>query len=540
MKVQAFLARRLLAAITIGVAFAMLATVFMQYSTLAATMERLRDQNVDASLSNMMPIISESMWAFDAASVGRAAEALLRDPYISGVAVRSAEGEIALQLGDLANTPFQELPATQTRTETLNNKSLAISTPVFHSFGGNNTIIGWINLRSNNDLISHQVRLVLGGVLISAIVAILLLLLVLYGVVQRLVARPIQRFTDYVNRISPQDFTEWSRQRDPMLERRKDEIGRLYRVFNHQQEILIERDRALQEHRDMLEHTVEQRTQELQTSNEELTESLQKLKFAQEELLQSEKLASLGNLVSGVAHEVNTPLGISITAASHLTSETRRAQRALAKNELKKSELEEFFDECLETGTLLSGNLDRAAHLIRAFKQVAVDQTSEEERRINLHGYIDEILASLRPKYKSARIQVINDIDPDINLMMRPGALAQVITNLVINSLLHGFDDATRPGTIRLYSETTHADQLHLIYEDDGIGMSEETLRHIFDPFYTTRRSRGGSGLGMNIVFNLVTGKLGGKIQVENPPDQGCRINITLPRGPKVPTESPP
>lgn len=245
MKVQAFLARRLLAAITIGVAFAILATVFMQYSTLSATMERLRGQNVDASLSNMMPLISESMWAFDVDSVGRAAEALLRDPYISGVAVRSVEGEIDLQLGDLRDASREQLAPTDRRTEVLTEQALNIATPVVHTFGGRETIIGWINLRSNNHLISDQVRLVLGGVLVSAIVAIVLLLLVLYGVVQHLVARPIQGFTDYVNRISPRNFEVWRQEREPLLENRKDEIGRLYQVFNHQQEILIERDRAL-------------------------------------------------------------------------------------------------------------------------------------------------------------------------------------------------------------------------------------------------------------------------------------------------------
>ena len=170
-----------------------------------------------------------------------------------------------------------------------------------------------------------------------------------------------------------------------------------------------------------------------------------------------------------------------------------------------------------------------AAHLIRSFKQVAVDQTSEEQRRINLRLYIEEVLASLRPKYKNAPVEVINDIDADLALWLSPGALAQVATNLVINSLLHGFDDGQRPGQIRFSSRPVGTDRLELLYEDDGLGMSEETLKHIFDPFYTTRRSSGGSGLGMNIAFNLVTGKLNGRIQVDSKPMDGCRIRITLP-----------
>lgn len=528
-QVNAFLARRLLVAITLGVACAILVTILMQSWTLTRTMEGLRDRNVDASLGNMLPLIKESIWAFDTANVERAAEALLRDPYISGVAVRSVEGEINLQLGDLADNSPSWLQPTDTRTDLITETALIIATPVFHEYNDRLTTIGWIYLRSENELIRNQVGLVLGGALVSAIVAIVALLMALYWVVQRLVARPIRHFSEYVRRISPDDLTQWSQQRESWLEGRNDEIGQLYEAFNRQHDNLIERDRALRQHHDNLEKIVAERTEQLQQSNRSLTDSLEKLKIAQEELLQSEKLASLGNLVSGVAHEVNTPLGISITAASHLTSEARLTQRALLNNELKKSDLERFFNECLETGDLLSTNLDRAAQLIRSFKQVAVDQTSEEQRRINLRAYVDEVLASLRPKYKTAPVEVVNDIDPDITARLSPGALAQVVTNLVINSLLHGFDDGQRAGQIRFSSAPASVDRLALIYEDDGTGMSEETLKHIFDPFYTTRRSSGGSGLGMNIVFNLVTGKLGGRIQIHSPPHDGCRFRITLP-----------
>lgn len=528
-RVNAYLARRLLVAIFIGVAFALLATVFMQYTTLTRTMEGVRDRNVDASLSNMLPLISESMWAFDVDSVFRAAEALLRDPYISGVVIHSVEGEIDLKIGDLKNAPSESLQPTDQRHEVVDQNALLLATPVTHRFNDEMTTIGWIYLRSDNHLITDQVRLVLGGVLISALVVLILLLAVLYGVVQRLVAEPIQRFSDYVERITPDDFSQWTEYHDPRLQRRQDEVGRLYQAFRRQHHNLIERDKALQEHRSTLEQTVEQRTLELQESNQELSESLEKLKIAQQELLQSEKLASLGNLVSGVAHEVNTPLGISITAASHLHSEVRHVNQAFADNQLKKSDLERFLEECRETSDLLSNNLDRAARLVSSFKQVAVDQSSEEKRRINLRNYVDEILSSLLPKYKKTPVEVHNDIETNVELTLEPGALSQIVTNLIINSLLHGFDNGQTAGTIRLSSRPGPDNTVLLTYKDDGRGMSEETLKHIFDPFYTTRRSSGGSGLGMNIVFNLVTGKLGGRIKLDSPPYQGCHITIRLP-----------
>lgn len=528
MTVNASLARRLLLFITLGVAIAILVTILMQYSTLNRTMEGLRDQNVDASLGNMLPIIQESMWAFDSSGVTRAANALLRDPYISGVAVRSAEGEISLNLGDLNEASFTDIPPGETRTEWNDTGSLFISTPVVHVFNNTESFLGWIYLRSDDGLIDKQVRLVLGGVIVSAVLTIVLLLVGLYALVDRIVAVPIKAFTDFVERTSKGDVSTWVVQREPSLEARADEIGQLYQSFNDQRDRLIEHEQELLEYRTELEVTVSERTEALQRSNTELSESLEKLQIAQDELLQSEKLASLGNLVSGVAHEVNTPLGVSITAASHLTSEARQTQRELEQETLTKSDLERFFHECLETGALLSSNLDRAAQLIRSFKQVAVDQTSDEHRVINLRVYVDEILASLKPKYKNTPVSVINDIDPDIVLQLTPGALAQIITNLIINSLLHGFDDGTRPGQIRLHSRIQKK-TLELVYEDDGEGMGSDTQKRMFDPFFTTRRSSGGSGLGMNIVFNLVTGKLNGKIRLDSPPHQGCRLIITIP-----------
>lgn len=536
MTVHASLARRLLLFITLGVAIAILVTILMQYSTLNRTMEGLRDQNVDASLGNMLPIIQESMWAFDDSGVTRAANALLRDPYISGVAVRSVEGEISLNLGDLTGPGIPDLTPVDARTERNDEGGLFISTPVVHAFNGVDTTIGWIYLRSDDDLIDNQVRLVLGGVIVSAVLTIVLLLIGLYGLVDRIVAVPIKAFTDFVERTSKGDVSTWVVQREPSLEARSDEIGRLYQAFNDQRDRLIEHEQELLEYRTELETTVSERTEALQRSNTELSESLEKLQIAQDELLQSEKLASLGNLVSGVAHEVNTPLGVSITAASHLTSEARQTQRDLEQETLTRSDLERFFHECLETGALLSSNLDRAAQLIRSFKQVAVDQTSDEQREINLQVYVDEILASLKPKYKNTPVTVINDLDPDIVMQLTPGALAQIITNLVINSLLHGFDDSTRPGQIRLHNRV-HKKTLELIYEDDGEGMGPETQKRMFDPFFTTRRASGGSGLGMNIVFNLVTGKLNGKIRLDSPPHEGCRLIITIPY---TPVESTP
>lgn len=269
----------------------------------------------------------------------------------------------------------------------------------------------------------------------------------------------------------------------------------------------------------------------LQAKNDELRRTLADLGIAHDELLRQERLASLGALVAGITHEVNTPLGICVTAVSHLAEETGGLRRRLDDGSLTEQGLREHLAAADEILAILTSNTQRASTLIRSFKQVAVDQTTDDSREIALAEYIDEVLRSLRPKFKGTRHTVEVECDRALRLRTIPGAISQIMTNLVINSIVHGFENVA-DGRIRIVARRD-GDNVTLQYSDNGCGMAEESLKRLFDPFYTTRRGRGGSGLGANIIYNLVTARLGGHIAVESQPGQGLHYTITLP-GPKT------
>ena len=281
---------------------------------------------------------------------------------------------------------------------------------------------------------------------------------------------------------------------------------------------------ALRKLNDELESRVERRTADLSVANSELKETLDRLTHTQGQLVEAERLASLGGLVAGVAHEINTPIGISVTAASHLEEEATRISRLTESGELKRSDLQRFEQASLESSRLILRNLQRAAQLVRSFKQVAVDQTDEARRVVDLEVCINEILVTLGPALKRIPHQVTVHAAEPVVCNTAPGALYQVISNLVMNSIIHGFADG-RAGAIDIH---VSRDGEHAVieYRDNGVGMDELTCSRMFDPFFTTRRGTGGSGLGMHIVYNLVTKGLGGTIVVDSAPGKGINLCI--------------
>jgi signal transduction histidine kinase len=265
----------------------------------------------------------------------------------------------------------------------------------------------------------------------------------------------------------------------------------------------------------------------LEKQNDDLNTALHQLQEAQSELVRQEKLASLGRLVAGVAHEINTPLGICVTATSHLVQELKLTREELANGELTEDSLNSFLDIIDQSLRIMTTNTQRAAALVRSFKQVAVDQSSDDIRSFNMKTYLDEILLSLQPKLKSRPIRVEVDCAPDIRMESFPGAVSQIVTNMVVNSLVHGFD-GDQSGNIVLRARL-EGGMLVLDYSDDGMGMDADTLSKLFDPFFTTKRGSGGSGLGAHILYNLVTGALGGTVKVESAPGQGLKYHLRFP-----------
>jgi len=266
----------------------------------------------------------------------------------------------------------------------------------------------------------------------------------------------------------------------------------------------------------------------LEEQNAALNTALTQLQQAQGELVRQEKLASLGGLVAGVAHEINTPLGICVTATSHLVEELRLTREELANGEMTEDSLSNFFDIVDQSLRIMTTNTQRAAALVRSFKQVAVDQSSGDIRSFNLRNYLNEVLLSLQPKLKGRPVKVEVDCPHDLVLDSYPGAVSQIVTNMVVNSLVHGFE-REQAGNIAIRA-ALDGEMVSFTYTDDGAGMDKESLDKLFDPFFTTKRGSGGSGLGAHILFNLVTGALGGTVHVESAPGQGLRYALRFPR----------
>ncbi len=238
-------------------------------------------------------------------------------------------------------------------------------------------------------------------------------------------------------------------------------------------------------------------------------------------------MAALGDLVAGVAHEINTPVGVGVTAASYLEGIATKFSDEYKTEKLTRRNFEKFIDDTQDSSKMILSNLKRAVDLIQSFKQVAVDQSSEKQREFNIKKYINEILVSLYPKFKQTKHNIIVNCPEGIIVKSYPGALSQILTNLLMNSLIHGFEEIDK-GTITI-DVSKKGKTVKIICSDSGKGIAEEEVKKIFDPFYTTKRGSGGSGLGLHIAYNLVTQTLGGTIQCESVIGEGATFQLEFP-----------
>jgi signal transduction histidine kinase len=293
----------------------------------------------------------------------------------------------------------------------------------------------------------------------------------------------------------------------------RDEIGAMARAVN------IFRENAIAK---------QQAEADLKAAKEHAEEALRELQDTQQSLIEAEKLAALGGLVAGVAHEVNNPVGISLTVASSFARRCDRFSEEIRDGSVRRSKLDEFIAGSQEAAKQLVANLNRAADLIQSFKQVAVDRSHAERRLFDLRESTEQIVASLRPALKRSSIALTVEVPVAILMDSYPGPYGQVLTNLVLNSLVHAFPDK-RTGSMQLTVRLSGTDQVEIVFVDDGIGMSDDVQRRAFEPFFTTRRSRGGTGLGLHIVYNLVTRRLGGRLRLESELGRGTTFTLRLP-----------
>ena len=292
-----------------------------------------------------------------------------------------------------------------------------------------------------------------------------------------------------------------------------DEIGQMARAVEVFREDAIARQRA---------------EADLRRAKERAEATLAEIRTMQASLIEAEKLAALGGLVAGVAHEVNNPVGIGLTVASTLAVRTEAFAAEVATGQVRRSRLEAFTAGTRDAANQLVANLQRAAELVQSFKQVAVDRSHAERRPFDLRRATEQILASLRPSLKTTSVRLVVDLPDGLVMESYPGPFGQVLTNLFLNAVNHAFPDG-EGGTISITGRLSAPGQVQLVFRDDGAGMTEEVQRQAFDPFFTTRRGAGGTGLGLHIVYNLVTRRLGGRIILSSAPGSGTTFLIVLP-----------
>ncbi|WP_105168493.1 sensor histidine kinase [Pseudoalteromonas sp. T1lg23B] len=310
---------------------------------------------------------------------------------------------------------------------------------------------------------------------------------------------------------------------------KRDSSGQAIRIAGALKDIaeLKQHQNALQALNEQLEIKVAVRTDELYKKNQKLEQAMLELKHTQDELIESEKMASLGSLVAGIAHEINTPLGVALTALTYNEESMQKIDKKLQNKTLSQKDLSKALAEQAQGYQLIFRNLDRAQNLIGNFKQVAVDQSSEICRQINLKTYIQDVLTSLEPLIKKKNIDIKVTGKDDIEINTYAGAVYQILTNLLNNSVIHGFDKRSS-GEVNI-EFSLDDNYWYMNYQDNGEGMPQSMLKTVFEPFVTSKRSQGGCGLGMHIVYNLVTQLLKGEIRCFSEPEKGIEVKIKVP-----------
>ena len=295
----------------------------------------------------------------------------------------------------------------------------------------------------------------------------------------------------------------------------------LQQLVEQRTTLLSQSNQELELHKNNLEILIDERTQELHLTIDNLHQ-------AQEQLIESAKMASLGRLVAGVSHELNTPLGICLTFISSLGDKISKFDRAFHRGELRKQDFVKFLQSAKYSSEIVISHLTQASDLVHNFKMVSVDISSDMERNFNLVEYINSIVESLKPELRNASVAIKYGRKDDFNVYSYPGFFSQIISNLIMNSKNHGFT-GNKAGCINIELRLS-SENLTIEYQDNGVGMTQEVLDQIYEPFFSTSRSAGGSGLGMNILYNLVVGNLKGSVHCSSELEVGTSFTIKLPR----------
>jgi signal transduction histidine kinase len=520
--------------------------------------------------------LTRAVWELNTQQAVDIAEGLVAIPMIKGITVTDENDQVIAQLGEFSNDDYFNQPekiALNSEYFTIDSLSGGLfghSFPLIFEFSGRTTKVGTVILLSSDTVIFERIEVGIYFLIGNAMVKTAALVILFSLAFSHLLTNPLNELTEQINHF---DIDDPEASKLHTMNYENNELNILQNAYNnlldelvqHQirlsvakQEILAA-NHKLDDQNLILEQEVAKKTSSLSTTmlemnkqqrelieqqkrltaenirrsqteetltktNKELKSSIQELNKAQERLIDAEKMAILGKLSAEISHEINTPIGVSITSTSYLADLLVSLQNDIENQKLTKRSLDDFTNNADQSLHLLMNNLNRASDLITSYKQVAVDQTSDKTRKINLAKYLHEIIQSLQPKFKKTKHVIKVDCADNIDIYCHAGAISQIFTNLIINSILHGFD-GIESGIITI-SAQLKGERLYLHYQDNGVGVPQNKLPQIFDPFYTTKAGNGGTGLGTHIINELVTDTLNGTIVAMSNAGEGLSYDI--------------
>ena len=516
--------------------------------------------------------LTRAIWELNTPQAKSIGQGLMELPIVVGVQIRDENGNVIVAKGEYI--AMQGQPVQDGILQDHVGGLFSYSFPLIFKFSGRESNVGDVTLYSSFDTIFSRIEVGIFFLIGNAIVKTAFLVFLFMTAFRRMLSEPLSEITDEMSSFNP-EHPEESRinvvlDDDNELQQLKESYNKVIddlvasqSKLRGTQEELQAANKKLDDQNLILEQEVAKKTaslsqimldleqqkdelianqrelrqenenrqyieDELRKRNAELAQSMETLKLAKDQLLESERMASLGGLVAGIAHDVNTPLGVGVTAASFLEERIQTLKTAYEDKSLTNKTMSNFVSEAEQTTNLLLSNLNRASELIASFKQVAVDQASEAERQFNLNTYLHEVLQSLQPSFKQTRHRVDIRCPDDLEVRCAPGVIAQIATNMIMNSVNHGFEDKSDGHIILDIKED--GDDIVMNYRDDGRGMKADELDRLFDAFFTTKRGQGGSGLGTHIMYNLVTQTLGGQIEANSEPGRGLEYIIRFPK----------
>lgn len=514
------LGRKLLIAILlISSFFTIIQTSYQLYADYKIGLGEI-DRSFEQIFKSYQSSIARSIWDIDSKQVNNIAEGIISHPNVEYVEIT--------EISESKN------PLTVKLSSQINDNLSAKSYPISLLEDGEIIEVATLSLKITlaplyNDLYNKLLFILTFQTIKTFSVSILIFAIFHYLVTQHLIS--MANFSKNIKFNNLEQLLTLKRKKpeeddelDAMSEALNSAKGNLKQMLQSRQDSL-QLQYSLDREREQKELEEQHRLQAHQR-NLELAAVIEELKETQQQLVNSEKMAALGNMVQGMAHELNTPIGISITGSSHLKNQTARLYEKYQNSTMKKSDLEEYFVESIQLSRSVEVSLEKASDLIKSFKLTSAEQHEDVLSTFNVYQNFEDIVCSLRTSLNSKNIEIINDIPQDIYILSYPGVIYQIYTNLLNNARLHGFQDRTQ-GQIHISAQLEDG-TLSIMFKDDGNGMTEDVKQKLFDPFFTTKRGFGGTGLGMNIVLNLITEKLSGDVQVETAINQGTCFKIRI------------